>query len=224
MKLIVANWKSNKTTPEAKEWLQEIFNFQFSIFNLKIILAASFIHLPILKESITPKSNISLAAQNVSPFPSGPYTGEVSAEMLTGLVDYVILGHSERRRYFRETNEMVAKKAKQVLEYKISPIICLDEPYIESQIATLTNCCVEESIFAYEPLLAIGSGKPDNPERVNKISKRIKKLTNNAPVLYGGSVNAKNAKKIIQENYIDGLLVGNASLNPKEFTKIVRSA
>ena len=130
---------------------------------------------------------------------------------------------SERRRYFAETNEIVAKKIKQALEHKIVPIVCLDEPYIESQISNLADCRLEELIFAYEPLAAIGSGKPDTPENTNKIGKKIKALTNNAPILYGGSVNHKNAKKFIQENYIDGLLIGNASLDPKEFSRIIQS-
>lgn len=221
MKYLVANWKSNKTIPEATLWLHQssIISHQSSK-NLEVIIAAPFTALPHLKKV---SSSLKLAAQNLSPFDSGPYTGEISAEMLKNLVDYTIIGHSERRRYFQETNEMVAKKVKQALKYKITPIVCLDEPYLETQIQQFNNSTIRHLIFAYEPLAAIGSGKPDTPENANRVAEKIKKMTNQAPVLYGGSVSPENAKSFMVEKNIDGLLVGNASLNPGEFIKILQA-
>ena len=227
MKYLVANWKSNKTIAEANEWLLQITNYTFprnpakralQITNLEIIIAASFIHLPILKNS-----SISLAAQNISPFSSGAYTGEISAEMLQHLVDYVIIGHSERRQYFKETDELVAKKAVLALKHNITPIVCLDEPYIESQIASLLSYSATQLLFAYEPLAAISSGQADTPEHADKVAQKIKSLTNQAPVFYGGSVNDENAPKFMAEANIDGLLVGRKSLEAREFVEIIKS-
>ena len=227
MKYLVANWKSNKTIAEATQWLQQIIHFReipqsghlkFKIANLEIIIAASFIHLPILKNS-----SISLAAQNISPFSSGAYTGEVSAKMLKGLVDYVIIGHSERRQYFKETDELVAKKAVLALKHNITPIVCLDEPYIESQITRLLSYPATQLLFAYEPLSAISSGQADTPEHADKVAQKIKSLTNQAPVFYGGSVNDRNAPKFMAEANIDGLLVGHKSLEARKFVKILKS-
>lgn len=215
MNYLVGNWKSNKTIPEAKEWLKKITNYQLPSTNLEIVIAAPFTVLSFLKTN----SSFRLAAQNISPFPSGPYTGEISGEMIKGLVDYVVVGHSERRRHFGETNEMVAKKTKQALQFQITPIVCLDEPYLESQIKAINH----QLIFAYEPLAAIGSGKPDTPQNANLVAERIKKMTEGAFVLYGGSVDAKNAKNFMVEKNIDGLLVGQASLNANEFAKIIQA-
>ena len=220
MRYLVANWKSNKTIAETKEWFQ-MLNAQCLTLNeenIKVIICAPFTLLYPLKKLIINNSAliIHLGAQDLSPFPSGAYTGAISAEMLQGLVDYVLVGHSERRRYFGETNEMVVKKVKMALKYKITPIVCLDEPYLETQVQGL--------IFAYEPLAAISSGKPDTPENANRVAEKIKNMTKQAPVLYGGSVNSKNAREFILEENIDGLLVGQASLGAKQFIKIIENA
>lgn len=221
MKYLVANWKANKTVPEAISWFRQVSSIKNQVSrNFKIIIAVPLTILASLKKISPP---FRLAAQNLSPFPSGPYTGEISAEMLKDLVDYVIVGHSERRRYFGETNEVVVKKVKMALQSKITPIVCLDEPYLQSQIHQLTNVPIHQFIFAYEPLSAIGSGKPDTPENANRVAREIKKITNKAPVLYGGSVDSKNAKEFMLEGNIDGLLVGNASLKTREFIKIVQA-
>lgn len=239
MKYLVANWKANKTTAEAIKWLQQSSKLpglakakpragKAQSSKLKIILAAAFIHLSSLKEIIEKnKLNFCLAAQDVSLFPFGAYTGEVAAEMLKGLVDYVIVGHSERRRYFGETDELVAKKIKQALDFQIMPIVCVDEPYLESQIKTMeqwNNGTMEQFIFAYEPLRAIGTGKPDTPENANQLARQIKDAAKfNAPILYGGSVTNKNVKAFIDQEEIDGVLVGGASLEAKEFIKIIQA-
>lgn len=217
MKYLVANWKSNKTIAEATAWLQ-MLNDQCSMINkkdLKIILAAPFIHLPLLQEA-----PFALAAQDVSPFPSGAYTGEVSAAMLKGLVDYVIIGHSERREYFGETEEMAAKKTDQALKAGLTPIVCLDEPYLENQIAKLPNCQTAKLVFAYEPLAALKLDQPATPEHALQISQKIKSLAPGAVVLYGGDVDSVNAASY---KGLDGLLIGQASLDISEFKKIIKS-
>lgn len=221
MKYIVANWKSNKTVPEAISWFRQVSSIKNQVSrNLKIIIAVPLTILASLKKISPP---FRLAAQNLSPFPSGPYTGEISAEMLKDLVDYVIVGHSERRHYFGETNEVVVKKVKMALQSKITPIVCLDEPYLQSQIHQLTHLPIHQFIFAYEPLSAIGSGKPDAPENAKRVTDKIKKMTQQAPVLYGGSINSKNAKEFMFKANLNGFLVGSASLKAEEFIKIVQA-
>lgn len=232
MRYIVANWKSNKTIEEAVSWLKELLDGSMARWlDGRIIICAPFTALSGLKKQLTMKQLdneiIFLGAQDLSSFPSGPYTGEISAARLQGLIDYVIVGHSERRRYLKETDETVARKIKQALKFQITPIVCLDEPYIENQILTMKQSnheAIEQSIFAYEPLSAIGSGRPDNPENANMIAKRIKKITNNVPILYGGSVTSQNAKEFMRQDYINGLLVGKASLKAEEFMKIIKNA
>ena len=197
-----------------------MLNDQCSMINkkdLKIILAAPFIHLPLLQEA-----PFALAAQDVSPFPSGAYTGEVSAAMLKGLVDYVIIGHSERRQYFGETNEIAAKKTSQALKAGLKPIICLDEPYLETQIEIISNLKsqISKLLFAYEPLAALKLDQPATPEHALQISQKIKSLAPGAVVLYGGDVDSVNAASY---KGLDGLLIGQASLDISEFKKIIKS-
>ncbi len=236
MKYLVANWKSNKSIAEATAWLQRITNHAFPrnpakrasrITNLEIILAAPFTLLSDLKKQLTiEQSNnrtIYLAAQDVSPFPSGAHTGEVSAAMLKGLVDYVIVGHSERREYFGETEEVVAKKTTQALEAGLKPIVCLDEPYLESQIRAieqLSNRTMRELFFAYEPLAALKLDQPATAEQATQVAQKIKSLVPGAVVLYGGDVDSHNAADY---RGLDGLLIGQASLAADGFRKIIES-
>jgi len=233
---LVANWKANKTINEAQDWLQQLLSvITLPIPNLEIIIAAPFTVLSFLKNNSP--AFIKLAAQNVSRFSTGAYTGEIPAEILTDLVDYVIIGHSERRRYFQETNKIVAQKTEQLLKHKITPIVCLDEPYLQEQIKLIHQLSIINHdsikrlsgnqpplIFAYEPLGAIGSGKPDTPLNANRIAQTIKTFTFKTPVLYGGSVTPQNTTAFLSQKEIDGLLIGKASLNVKKFSSIINHA
>ncbi len=146
--------------------------------------------------------------------------------MLGELVSYCIVGHSERRRDFAETSEMVAEKAKLLLENSITPIICLDTPYLDQQIKEIfqKNIDVSRCFFVYEPVAAIGTGKPVNPVDANHVTNQIGFLIDNvAPVLYGGSVTADNVKSFVDQNRIDGVLVGTDSLEPTLFAGIINN-
>ncbi|MCL5746809.1 MAG: triose-phosphate isomerase [Patescibacteria group bacterium] len=220
---IVANWKSNKTELEAKEWLQSIQNSEFRIQNAdkEIVVCPSFTLLPALKSYIlSHKSEIKLGAQDISPFGSGAYTGEVNGEQIKEFADYVIIGHSERRKYFGETDEMIAKKIIQATGNGLTPIICISRiEQIKNLKLKIKNC-----IVAYEPLFAVGSGKADTPENANQKAEEIKKIVDNIPVLYGGSVTESNVKSFTSMPFIDGVLIGGASLNPLSFAEIIRSS
>ncbi len=220
--LIVANWKENKTASQTTEWFEQfsIFNFQFSN-NAEVVICPSFVLLPVTAREVSKLEGVKLGAQDVSKFEEGQYTGEVSAKMLKDFVEFVIIGHSERRKYFGETDEDVQLKVRQCLKYGLTSIVCV------STIQELSSLPSELSsgqlpIVAYEPLFAVGTGIPDSPENAQEFAEKIKSVVGQGVrVLYGGSVNAKNAKSFVNQPDIDGVLVGEASLDANEFAKIV---
>ena len=191
-------------------------------------------------------SNIKLGAQNVYPEDKGAYTGEISAPMLvSAFVDYCIIGHSERRSIFNESNEFINKKAKKLLENNIKPIICVGETLEERESGSMFDVvskqlvkCIEEIskedmernvVIAYEPIWAIGTGKTASSDDANKMCRFIRKAiemkygaktAEKVRILYGGSVNPTNAKEILEMEDIDGALVGGASLK-NDFVAIV---
>ena len=213
--LIVANWKENKTTDEAIEWLQEISNFKFPISNKTIIVCPPFTLVPAVSDFI--KSNniqIELGVQDISMFDEGAHTGEVSAREASEFSRFAIIGHSERRSQ-GETNEDVQKKVEMALKYNIEPIVCV----VNGNVPIPSGA----KIIAYEPVEAIGTGNPDTPENAGKIASAIKSKNSQVQhVLYGGSVTSKNVHKFTQMQNIDGVLVGGASLDPMEFSAIIK--
>ena len=226
--LLVANWKENKTTPQAKEWLEK-FGASLSIsrsrsklsINPEVVICPSFVVLPMMAYEASKLEGVKLGAQDVSKFEEGQYTGEVSAKMLKDFVSYVIIGHSERRKCFNETDEDIKLKIEQCLKYNLIPIVCVST--IQELSSFPSELSSNGTIFAYEPLFAVGTGTPDTSENAQKFAEKIKaEVGQNVKVLYGGSVNAENAKSFVSQPDIDGVLVGQASLDPKEFAEIVK--
>lgn len=232
---IIANWKSNKTIQEAEKWLHdfaEILKFDNpNIENKEIIICPSF---TVLEHANYCAKNLNLSiklgAQNISKFRQGAYTGEVTVGMLRGLVNYCIVGHSERRKYFGETDDDVIEKIKILLEYKITPVLCISDlsqldSYVDRGKQIIERD--EEIIFVYEPPNAISGGgtyKPDSPDDVNLNAGKIKERIGETKILYGGSVNAENVASFFSQPDIDGALVGQASLDPVEFLQIIKNA
>lgn len=179
---------------------------------------------------------LKIAAQNVSQFESGAYTGEISAKMLKDLgVSHIIIGHSERRMFFNETDEVLAQKIWQAQKYSITPVFCVGETLeqyenkltkkvIISQINAVKHVLnFEKAIIAYEPIWAIGTGKTASAAIANEISSLIKEeFGKNVRVIYGGSVNSQNYADFLNSKLIDGILVGGASLDPKQFYEMVK--
>lgn len=217
-KFIVANWKSNKTESEAKNWLSAMSSLKDQdLSNKEIIVCPSFVHLPAMKAFIEEqKLPIKLGAQNVSPFDEGAYTGEVSAKQIKEFAESVIIGHSERRKNFLESDEMLFEKMKLAKQYGLTPLFCVQGK--ETQTPSNSN------IVAYEPIDAIGTGHPDIPENAEDVASFFKKDYNVVHVLYGGSVTSKNVKQFTQMPNIDGVLIGRASLDAKEFYAIIQNA
>jgi len=228
MKYVVGNWKSNQNLTESLIWLENMIALTPRIpLDMQVILCLPFTDIAAFNHKLS-ETNYPLltGAQNVSHLPPGKHTGEITASMLRELVGFCIVGHSERRRDFGETSEEVAEKAKVLLENSITPIVCVDAPYLDKQIRELFERSVDVShcFFAYEPLSAIGSGRPIDPSEANHIAHQIDFLVDgSAPILYGGSATADNAKSFVDQNQVDGLLVGTDSLEPTLFASIINS-
>lgn len=211
--LIVANWKCNPST------LEEARNIFDQIKDTGAVICPPFVYISALGAN---------GAQDCFYEEKGAFTGEISPQMLKELgVEYTILGHSERRKYQKETDEMIDKKVKAALDAGLKVILCVDKV---SQLKKIKNWTlvsrvpgIENLVIAYEPLFAIGTGKPCPPEKAEKMRLAIKKKID-VPVLYGGSVNSQNAGDYIKKAHFDGLLVGGASLKPQEFIDIIKNA
>ncbi len=212
---IIANWKSNKNIAEALAWVSEVGSKIPRQESLKVVVCPAFTDIEEVKKAILVGNYpLLVGAQDISPFEDGPYTGEESARILSELADLAILGHSERRQNFNETDDMVADKAEQAINYKITPLVCVQDE----------NTPVPESVqlVAYEPVFAIGTGNPDNADNAAAVATKLKqKHREDLEVLYGGSVTSENAKPFLQKEELAGLLVGKASLSAEEFIKIV---
>lgn len=215
---IIANWKSNKTIAEALEWISEVGPKVPRQENLKVVVCPAFDAISEVKKAITVGNfPFLVGAQDLSPFGTGAYTGEEPAEILNGLIDVAILGHSERRQNFGETDEMIAKKTAQALANNITPLVC-----VQSKDIPVPNAC---KLVAYEPVWAIGTGNPDTPENDNQVAEALKeKYSQDLEVLCGGSVNAENIQNFIAQDNISGALIGGASLDAEEFIKICQAA
>lgn len=213
---IIANWKSNKTISEALAWIDEVGPQLYKRDNLKVVVCPPFTDIEEVKKAVLVGNYpILVGAQDLSPYDDGPYTGEESARILSELVDVAILGHSERRQNFGETDETVAEKASQAKQFNITPLVCVQDE----------NTPVPEGVklVAYEPVFAIGTGNPDTPDNAGKVAGILKEKYTDIAVLYGGSVTSENAKAFLQQENISGLLVGRASLDVEEFLKIVEA-
>lgn len=235
----------NKTPSEATEFVNNLKD-RVAGATSEVVVGVPFVSIPGVVEAAK-GSNIKVAAQNVHWEPNGAYTGEISCEMLKDLgVDYVIIGHSERREYFAETNEMINKKARAILDAGMLPIICCGESLTQREqgvtaehvryqikVALLGLSAEEVSklVIAYEPIWAIGTGKTATTEQAEEVCGIIRELlvelygkdtAEKTRILYGGSVKANNAKELFAMPNIDGGLVGGASLKLDEFEKIVK--
>lgn len=241
--LIVANWKMNKTTEETEDFIHSFLPMVKKITDVDILIAPPFTSL-VTASQLLKATNIRLSAQNVFYEEKGAFTGEISPAMLLSVgCRNVIIGHSERRQYFSETDEIVNKKIKTARKNGLEVILCIGESLkerednktfevIDRQLSgSLKDMHIEEINIAYEPIWAIGTGKTAAPEEANEahtyIREWLRKNKGNVHgvrILYGGSVTPENIKSLMAETEVNGALVGGASLNPDSFAKIVEGA
>ena len=246
--VVAANWKMNKTVPESLDLTRDLLTQIQRYTSVERVICPSLVALTTVAPLLA-AAGVGLGAQNMHWESSGAYTGEVSPLMLAGLCQYVIVGHSERRQYFGETDETVNRKARAALAHGLTPIICVGEVLAENEAgrtaevvvrqtraayAGLTHEDALKTIMAYEPVWAIGTGKAATPAGANAviglhIRGALSELYSSAVadtvrVQYGGSVTAANAVDLMAQPDIDGALVGGASLKPPEFGAIVAAA
>ena len=242
--IAAGNWKMNTDPAFGREFVQKINEFDLPS-DVKVILGVPFVSIPTL---VPISGKVSIAAQNCHQEDSGAYTGEISAGMLRSIdCPYVILGHSERRQYFNETDELILAKMLKVMENGMKVIYCCGEPleirekdeqatYVENQlknsICKLSSESMDNVIIAYEPIWAIGTGKTASPDQAQSMHKHIRSILESSfgetiaqetSILYGGSVKPANAKEIFSKPDVDGGLVGGASLKHDSFHEIIQS-
>lgn len=213
--LVVANHKANKTWDEVKDWL-DLVGPEAKDFKGTIVFCPSFPFLAASYDLITSKKyNLKLGSQDISFFDQGPYTGEVAATQLTGLVGYALVGHSERRQNFNEDAARLQNKLVNAQKADIEAILC-----VQSEMTPILN---DVAIVAYEPTFAIGSGNPDTLTNIENVAKKIKEK-GPYTVLYGGSVSKDNVSGMMLLGAIDGVLVGAShSLDPQKFIGILKA-
>lgn len=241
--IIAGNWKMNKTIEEATELVREIKDNLKE--NIEAVVCVPFTALSQVKKEIS-GTNLKLGAQNMHWEESGAFTGEISPLMLNEIgVDYVIIGHSERRQFFGETDETVNKKIKAALKHDINPIVCVGETLVQREdgiekevveaqvlkaLKNINKNDMDKIVIAYEPIWAIGTGKTASSEEANEIISFIRKIlkdkysqeiSDKVRIQYGGSVKPSNIAEIMNQSDIDGALVGGASLKSDEFIKLV---
>ncbi len=221
-KYVIGNWKCNKDAEEARSWFSEFARRYRPVAGLTVIVAPSFICLQSLSQHVHALGleNVSLAAQDISPFPKGSYTGAVAADMVKEMVDYVIIGHSERRRYFHETSQDVARKMSEVAEVGLIPIVCVDKPYAMSQLLALNDIDSKEMIIAYGPVEAMTVRIPEPPLKAAETARFISQIQPGRPVVYGGSLEPGNVQDYLQLTGLAGIFVGQASLDVHSFLAI----
>jgi triosephosphate isomerase (TIM) len=247
--IAAANWKMNLTYPQAENLLSDVLNPQIDLKeSQEVLFAVPYPYLIMANAYVATKDNYFAAAQNCYSKNAGAYTGEVSAEMLHSLdIEYCVIGHSERREYFGESNQMLAEKTNLCLQYDVTPIFCCGEPlsvreaqtqnaYVTTQLQEslfhLTDDQIKKLVIAYEPIWAIGTGKTATTAQAQEMHKYLrsvlsKKYGENTAglisILYGGSVKAANAKELFSCEDVDGGLVGGASLIAADFIQIINA-
>ncbi|MFN5135284.1 MAG: triose-phosphate isomerase [Chitinophagaceae bacterium] len=246
--IAAANWKMNLSFEQAQQLISDLLQIPHQLNDHQMaVFGVPFPYLTMVVEKLKGHAHTGVAAQNCSQHKAGAYTGETSAEMLTSTgVEFVILGHSERREYFNESNQLLAEKLNTALSYGLTPIFCCGEPlniresetqnsYVETQLREslfhLSAADLQKIVIAYEPIWAIGTGKTASAEQAQDMHAHIrsvlaaqygKEVADKISILYGGSVKGSNASEIFGKPDVDGGLVGGASLKADEFVQIIK--
>ncbi|MGB0836806.1 MAG: triose-phosphate isomerase [Flavobacteriaceae bacterium] len=248
-KIVAGNWKMNKTVKESKALAQELVDAiaKTNLVNTDVVIAPTSINLDACS-TVVADSMLELAAQNMHQAESGAYTGEISASMISAFdINYVILGHSERREYFGETNASLAEKVSTALKHELTSIFCIGEvleerkegkhfevvsQQIKEGLFHIENLDWKNIVLAYEPVWAIGTGETASPEQAQEIHAHIRSviaekygqnIADEVSILYGGSVKPANAEEIFSKADVDGGLIGGAALNKDDFMAIVKA-
>ncbi|HCU99017.1 MAG TPA: triose-phosphate isomerase [Chloroflexi bacterium] len=247
--LIVANWKMNLKTNDGVKLVQHVLDNGYDSDVIEVVICPSFLSLEAINRTVT-KSPISVGAQNIFWIAGeGPYTGEVSSYLISGVCDYVIIGHSERRTILNEDDVLINKKVVSAIENDIVPIICVGETETNTSESDVKSMIFEQiayaydgisdedainTVIAYEPSWAIGTGNNNDSEVINRVCLECirgglnelydSRVSNLVRTIYGGSVTGSIVSEIVQQEFVDGVLVGGASLSPDGFLEILRNS
>ena len=247
--IAAANWKMNLTYQQGEKLLDEILSAQLRLTeNQQVVFAVPFPYLIMAKSTVADAKGYDVAAQNCNEKLNGAYTGEISVEMLQSVgIKYCVVGHSERREYFLETNKMLADKVNLCLQFNITPIFCCGEALtirekgtqnefvqqqLEESLFHLSENDIKKIVIAYEPIWAIGTGKTASTQQAQEMHHHLRsviaakygqEIANELPILYGGSVKAGNASELFACADVDGGLVGGASLVAQDFIEIIKT-
>ncbi len=246
--IIAGNWKMNKTASETKAFAEELKPLMSRAKWCDVVICVPFVNIPAALKAFK-DTRIAVGAQNLHYEDHGAYTGEVSAAMLKDLgVKYVIVGHSERRQYWNDNDIIVNKKVHAAIDMGLYPIICVGESLeqrelgvtmevidlqVKTALAGVPADKMRHVVIAYEPVWAIGTGKTATAEQANEVNEEIRtvirklygaRVARSVTILYGGSMNAKNAEELLAQPDVDGGLIGGASLKPEDFNIIINAA
>lgn len=219
---IIGNWKSYKNTESGLAWLKDFRGIYKENAGVEVVIAPNFLSLENLSKAVADAKipSFSLSAQDVSPFPRGSYTGAIAADMLGPLVRFAIVGHSERRRYFHETSQDVVNKVTEVADSGITPIVCVEDADMLSQLRPLQDIDCREIVVAYTPVDTMNFSIPASVERISQAVTRIQSFFPKWPIIYGGSVTEANARDFLSVPGLRGLFLGRTSLEPKKFAEV----
>jgi triosephosphate isomerase len=222
-KVILANWKANLSLPRAESWSETFAQFYRPQERIEIIIAVSPFMLDRIAQKIGSLQGISLAVQGISSYPQGSYTGSTPAAWVRGLAQYTLLGHSERRRYFHETVQDVARQVAESLSEELQPIICVDQKILTQQTAALAAEELEHALWAYTPDTPATFEMARSVSDIAAILPQFRQKTDNRPVLYGGGVTAENSAALWRVEGLGGVMLGKACLDAKNFASLVNS-
>jgi triosephosphate isomerase (TIM) len=223
-RIVIGNWKCHKTSDAGRRWFDKFAEIYQPHPEVKVVIAPSMVSIENIAVHLAGLNltNVALAGQDISPFPLGSYTGAVAADMVRKLAGYVIVGHSERRRYFHETNQDVMNKAIEAADAGLTPIVCVDNSNAQSQLGSLAGVECDQLLVAYTPVDDLNFNIPESPAKVAETVNRIRLDFPAFRVIYGGAVSRENVRDYLQLPSLAGVFVGSASLEPESFAEICR--
>jgi triosephosphate isomerase len=226
LRYVIGNWKSHKSSDEGRRWFDRFAAIYRPHPNVQVIVAPSMVSLESIALHVKglALNNVSLAAQDISPFPIGSYTGAVAADLVKNLAGYAIIGHSERRRYFHETGQDVVNKVTEAADSGLVPIVCVDSSNAHTQLAALAYVECDRLLVAYTPVDALNFNIPESPAKVAETVLQLRQMFPAYPVVYGGALFPDNVQGYLQLSALAGVFVGASSLEPEPFADICSQA
>lgn len=223
---VIGNWKCHKSSDDGRRWFDKFATLYQPHIDVQVVVAPSLVSLESIATHLEglDLTNVTLAAQDISPFPKGSYTGAVAADMVTKMAGYVIIGHSERRRYFHETSQDILNKVAETADSGLTPIVCVERSDTLSQLAGLADIECNQLLIAYTPVDALNFKISELPEKVEEMVEHIRQRFPAFPVIYGGALYPGIVKDYLQLSTLSGIFVGSSSLEPEPFADICSQA